>query len=87
MWGVGVFPLITVFVSFLCIQERAGHRLRSLPLGTTVYTGEPHFDSREQFEMRIHKRMVDILNPEPKVIEALTNIDLPAGVSIDVKMM
>src|SRR3990167_358944 len=44
-------------------------------------------DSREQFEMRIHKRMIDILNPVPKVIEALTNIDLPSGVSIDVKMM
>ncbi len=44
-------------------------------------------DSREQFEMRIHKRMIDILNPGPKVIEALTNIDLPSGVSIDVKMM
>ena len=36
---------------------------------------------------RIHKRMIDILNPAPKVIEALTNIDLPSGVSIDVKMM
>lgn len=44
-------------------------------------------DSREQFETRIHKRMIDILNPAPKVIEALTNIDLPSGVSIDVKMM
>ena len=44
-------------------------------------------DSREQFEMRIHKRMIDILNPVPKVIEALTNIDLPSGVNIDVKMM
>ena len=44
-------------------------------------------DSREQFEMRIHKRMIDILNPEAKVIEALTNIDLPSGVNIDVKMM
>ena len=44
-------------------------------------------DSREQFEMRIHKRMIDILNPAAKVIEALTNIDLPSGVSIDVKMM
>jgi small subunit ribosomal protein S10 len=44
-------------------------------------------DSREQFEIRIHKRMIDILNPEAKVIEALTNIDLPSGVSIDVKMM
>jgi small subunit ribosomal protein S10 len=44
-------------------------------------------DSREQFEIRIHKRMIDILNPAAKVIEALTNIDLPSGVSIDVKMM
>ncbi len=44
-------------------------------------------DSREQFEMRVHKRMIDIINPAPKVIEALTNIDLPSGVSIDVKMM
>ena len=44
-------------------------------------------DSREQFEMRIHKRMIDIVNPDPKVIEALTNIDLPSGVSIDVKML
>jgi small subunit ribosomal protein S10 len=44
-------------------------------------------DSREQFEMRVHKRMIDILDPAPKVIEALTNIDLPSGVSIDVKML
>ena len=44
-------------------------------------------DSREQFEMRIHKRMIDILNPAPKVIEALTNIDLPSGVNIDAKML
>lgn len=45
-----------------------------------------HKDAREQFEMRVHKRVIDILNPTPKVIEALTNIDLPSGVSIDVKM-
>jgi small subunit ribosomal protein S10 len=44
-------------------------------------------DSREQFEMRIHKRMIDIVNPAAKVIEALTNIDLPSGVAIDVKML
>jgi small subunit ribosomal protein S10 len=44
-------------------------------------------DSREQFEMRVHKRMIDIINPAPKVIEALTNIDLPSGVTIDVKML
>jgi small subunit ribosomal protein S10 len=44
-------------------------------------------DSREQFEMRVHKRMMDIVNPAAKVIEALTNIDLPSGVQIEVKMM
>ncbi len=46
-----------------------------------------HKDAREQFEMRIHKRLIDILNPSPKVIEALTNLNLPSGVTIDVKMM
>ncbi len=44
-------------------------------------------DAREQFEMRTHKRVIDILNPSPKVIEALTNLSLPSGVNIDVKMM
>lgn len=42
--------------------------------------------SREQFEMRIHTRLIDILNPQAKVIEALTNLSLPSGVNIDVKM-
>ncbi len=44
-------------------------------------------DAREQFEMRTHKRVIDILNPGPKVVEALTNLSLPSGVNIDVKMM
>ena len=44
-------------------------------------------NSREQFEMRVHKRLVDIINPNPKVIEALQNLSLPSGVNIDVKMM
>jgi len=44
-------------------------------------------DAREQFEMRVHKRLIDILNPNAKVIEALTNLTLPSGVSIEVKMM
>lgn len=44
-------------------------------------------DAREQFEMRIHKRVIDILEPSPKVIEALTNLSLPSGVTIDVKMV
>jgi small subunit ribosomal protein S10 len=46
-----------------------------------------HKNAREQFEMRIHKRLIDILNPSPKVIEALTNLNLPSGVTIDVKMV
>jgi len=44
-------------------------------------------NAREQFEMRIHKRVIDIINPGAKVIEALTNLSLPSGVSIDVKMI
>jgi small subunit ribosomal protein S10 len=45
-----------------------------------------HKDAREQFEMRVHKRLIDILNPSPKVVEALTNLSLPSGVNIEVKM-
>jgi small subunit ribosomal protein S10 len=44
-------------------------------------------NAREQFEMRVHKRLIDILNPNAKIIEALTNMALPSGVNIDVKMM
>jgi small subunit ribosomal protein S10 len=43
-------------------------------------------DAREQFEMRTHKRIIDIMNPTPKIIDALTNLSLPSGVSVDVKM-
>ncbi|MBZ9572031.1 30S ribosomal protein S10 [Patescibacteria group bacterium] len=45
-----------------------------------------HKDSREQFEMRIHKRLIDIFNPTPKVIDALMSLNLPAGVDIEIKM-
>jgi len=44
-------------------------------------------NAREQFEMRVHKRLIDIINPTPKVIEALTNLNLPSGVNVDVKMV
>ncbi|MBP6856110.1 MAG: 30S ribosomal protein S10 [Candidatus Pacebacteria bacterium] len=44
-------------------------------------------NAREQFEMRTHKRVIDILNPGAKTIEALTNLSLPSGVDIDVKML
>ena len=45
-----------------------------------------HKNAREQFEMRVHKRLIEILNPTPKIIEALTNLTLPSGVNVDVKM-
>lgn len=45
-----------------------------------------HKDSREQFEMRVHKRMIDILNPNPKTVDALMNLNLPAGVDVEIKM-
>lgn len=45
-----------------------------------------HKDSREQFEMRSHKRLIDILNPNPKIIDALMNLNLPAGVDVEIKM-
>ena len=44
-------------------------------------------NSREQFEIRVHKRVIDIMNPTPKTIEALTNLNLPSGVDINVKML
>ena len=46
-----------------------------------------HKNAREQFEMRIHKRLIDILNPGPKIIESMSNLTLPSGVNIDLKMM
>ncbi|OGZ18174.1 MAG: 30S ribosomal protein S10 [Candidatus Nealsonbacteria bacterium RBG_13_37_56] len=45
-----------------------------------------HKDAREQFEMRVHKRIIDILNPNPNVIDALMNLTLPAGVDIEIKL-
>lgn len=45
-----------------------------------------HKNAREQFEMRVHKRLIDILNPAAKTVNALTNLNLPAGVDIEVKM-
>ena len=43
-------------------------------------------DSREQFEMRTHKRLIDILRPSNKTVEALTSLELPAGVDIEIKL-
>ena len=61
-----------------------------LPTERTLYTvlKSPHVhkDSREQFEMRVHKRLIDIINPTNKTIDTLMNLDLPAGVDIEIKM-
>lgn len=45
-----------------------------------------HKDSREQFEVRVHKRLIDIINPNPKTVDALMNLNLPAGVDAEIKM-
>ena len=61
-----------------------------LPTERNVYTvlRSVHIDkdSREQFEMRTHKRLIDILEPTPKTIDALMRLDLPAGVDIEIKL-
>jgi small subunit ribosomal protein S10 len=73
--------------------KRTGARIAGpIPLPTrisryTVLRG-PHVDkkSREQFEMRQHKRMVDIMDPSQKTLDALTGLDLPAGVHVEIKL-
>ena len=53
---------------------------------TILRSPHKHKDSREQFEMRTHKRLIDILNPTPRTVGALTKLDLPAGVEIEIKL-
>jgi len=61
-----------------------------LPTEKSIYTilRSPHVnkDSREQFEMRTHKRLIDILEPTPKTVDSLMHLDLPAGIEIDIKL-
>ena len=62
----------------------------ALPTEKNIYTilRSPHVnkDSREQFEMRTHKRLIDILEPTSKTMDALMRLDLPAGVDIEIKL-
>ncbi len=53
---------------------------------TILRSPHKHKDSREQFELRTHKRLIDIPQPSPKTVEALTKLDLPAGVEIEIKL-
>ncbi len=61
-----------------------------LPTEKTKYTvlrsTFVHKDSREQFEMRVHKRLIDITDSTAKTVDALTNLNLPAGVDVEIKM-
>ena len=72
--------------------ERTGARVAGpipLPTERSIYTvlRSPHVDkkSREQFEIRTHKRLVDILDPTPQTVDALMKLDLPAGVDVEIK--
>jgi len=61
-----------------------------LPTEKTKYTVNKstfvHKNSRDQYEMRVHKRLVDILEPTPKTVDSLMNLNLPSGVDIEIKM-
>lgn len=53
---------------------------------TVLRSPHKYKDSREQFEMRTHKRLIDILNPSAQTVDALMRLDLPAGVDIEIKL-
>ncbi|MEK7193709.1 MAG: 30S ribosomal protein S10 [Patescibacteria group bacterium] len=74
-------------------ERHSGKIVGPIPLPTEIkrYTVNRstfvHKDSREQFELRIHRRLIDILNPSPKIIESLSSLNLPAGVDIEIKLV
>ena len=80
-------------VQIVDTAKRTGARVSGpipLPTEKSVYTilRSPHVnkDSREQFEMRTPKRLIDILEPTPKTVDSLMHLDLPAGIEIDIKL-
>jgi len=74
------------------IERYGGEPVGPVPLPTEIHkytVNRSSFidkTSREQFEMRTHKRIIDIISPTPKIIDALMNLNLPSGVDIEVKM-
>jgi small subunit ribosomal protein S10 len=73
--------------------RRTGARVRGpIPLPTHIerftVNRSPHVDkkSREQFELKTHKRVIDILDSRPQTVDALTKLDLPAGVDVEIKV-
>ncbi len=53
---------------------------------TVIRSPFVHKDSREQYEIRVHKRLIDIIDPTPKTVDSLMNLNLPAGVDVEIKM-
>ena len=74
------------------IERNGGQVVGPVPLPTAIHkytVNRSAFidkNSREQFEMRVHKRLIDITNPSSKIIDSLMNLNLPAGVDIELKM-
>ena len=73
--------------------KRTGAQIKGpIPLPTRIHRycviRGPHVDkdSREHFELRIHKRLIDILEPTPKTVDSLMRLDLPAGVEVEIKL-
>ena len=60
----------------MCIRDRV----------TILRSPHKYKDSREQFERRTHKRLIDVVKPSPKTVEALMSLELPAGVEIEIKL-
>jgi small subunit ribosomal protein S10 len=80
-------------VEVVNVAKKSGARIVGpIPLPTkmskyTVLTS-PHVDkkAREQFEIRVHKRLLDILEPTPKTVDMLSKLDLPAGIDVEIKL-
>lgn len=74
------------------IKKQGGEVVGPVPLPTEIrrYTVNKstfvHKKAREQFELRVHKRLIDVLNPQQKIIDSLTDLNLPAGVDIEIKI-
>lgn len=73
-------------------QRSGAHILGPIPLPTekkkytVLRSSFVHKNARDQYEMRIHKRLLDIIDPTPKTIETLSSLNLPAGVDVEIKM-
>ncbi|MEX1013766.1 MAG: 30S ribosomal protein S10 [Candidatus Paceibacterota bacterium] len=73
------------------IEKQGGEVIGPIPLPTEIkrYTVNRstfvHKTARDQFEMKVHKRLIDVINPGQKIIEALSNLNLPAGIDVEIK--